>query len=410
MKLSTKWFGMAPRVAGMKVATAMVATVALLGTTACTLDYTVAYVYTTARGKAGTPGYINAYGVDYATGALITLTGSPFKTGVNPTAIVASPDAKTLYVVNHDDSTVQAYTVGSGGVLTTKGSAVATGSLPTSEAIDTSGKFLLVTFTYQSGFSASKPGPGGVSVFPVGTDGTLGNATTVPVGNNPVAVVASNFNHFVYVVDQEASPRATVLGFAINPSNGALTPVPGTTITTAGGATQATGFPAGVTPSGIAEDPTARFVYITDQSANQLIGYVVQGSGSLVPMVNGPFTTGLFPLGVTIDPRGLYLYVANFNANTVSEYAIDTATGTPSSSGSGGTAVGTGPTAVAIDPALGVYLYTSNNLDGTTSGEKLNPHNGTLGSVQNTPYPGSGQPTAVATIASGTHSTQVVQP
>ena len=36
------------------------------------------------------------------------------------------------------------------------------------------------------------------------------------------------------------------------------------------------------------------------------------------------------------------------------------------------------PTCIAIEPALGKYLYTSNNLDGTVSGEKLDPHNGGL--------------------------------
>ncbi len=124
------------------------------------------------------------------------------------------------------------------------------------------------------------------------------------VGNNPVAITTSNFNSFVYVVDQEVSPNATVLGFSENTSTGALTVVPGTVITTVAGKTVATGFAAGTIPSAIAEDPTARFVYVTDQATNQLYGNVVQANGSLIPMVNGPFTTGVFPVAITIDPRG----------------------------------------------------------------------------------------------------------
>ena len=46
-----------------------------LGLTACTRDYTVAYVYMTAANK-GAAGVINAYAVDYLTGALVRI-GSP---------------------------------------------------------------------------------------------------------------------------------------------------------------------------------------------------------------------------------------------------------------------------------------------------------------------------------------------
>ena len=60
----------------------------------------------------------------------------------------------------------------------------------------------------------------------------------------------------------------------------------------------ATGYAAGVMPSAIAEELTARFVYVTDEAANQLIGYTVQANGSLVPMINGPFPTGLFPINL----------------------------------------------------------------------------------------------------------------
>ena len=110
-----------------------------------------------------------------------------------------------------------------------------------------------------------------------------------PVGINPVGVNVSYFNHFVYVLDQEPSPNAKILGFSQNTTTGALTPIPGTTVTGSGASTVTTGYAAGVTPSAIAEELTARFIYVTDQAANQLIGYTVQANGSLVPMINGPF-------------------------------------------------------------------------------------------------------------------------
>jgi 6-phosphogluconolactonase len=197
-----------------------------------------------------------------------------------------------------------------------------------------------------------------------------------------------------------------------NATTGALTPTPGTTITTdSTGKTVATGYGAGVTPSAIAIDPSARFVYITDQATNVLYGNVVSNNGSLVAMVNGPFATGIFPVGVTVDPRGLFLYVANLTSSTVSAYAIDTASGTPVGSvGSASTTVDTAPTCVTIEPALGLYTYTSNNLANTVSALKLDPHNGGLGSVQNTPFPAGGLPTCAVSVANGSHPSQIIVP
>jgi 6-phosphogluconolactonase len=398
---------------GRGAAAAMMSLAMGFGLTACTRDYTVAYVYATTAPKNGQGGGVAQYAVDYQSGSLVGLTVSPVAAGNNPTAIVAALNGLFVYVLNRDDSTVQEFAIGSDGKLTSKNTYPITGSLPSGAAVDGSGKFLYVTYTYQTGYSATTPGPGGVSIFPINADNSLGTPLNQNVGNNPVAVVTNGFNNFVYVVDQEATPNAAVLGFTRDASTGALTPVPGTTVGPAvpGGPTVAKGFPAGVTPSAIAEDPRGHFVYVTDRAANQLIGYVVQDGGALVPMVNGPFSTGLYPVAVTIDPRGLYLYVANYNANTVSAYAINSASGTPAGTvGSGATPVGTAPAALAIEPALGIYLFVANNLDGTISGQQLDPHNGSLKAVENTPFPATGLPTGIVAVANGSHATQVVQP
>ena len=186
--------------------------------------------------------------------------------------------------------------------------------------------------------------------------------------------------------------------------------MPGTVITTdPTGKTVATGYGAGTMPSAIAEDPSARFVYITDEATNQLYGNLVANNGTLVPMVNGPFATGIFPRGLTIDPRGKFLYVANFSSNSVGAYAIDQSSGTPVGSvGSASTTVDTAPTCVTVEPALGIYLYSSNNLASTVSAMKLDPHNGGLSQVQNTPFPSSPLPTCAVSVANGSHPTQVI--
>jgi len=380
----------------------------MLGLTSCSLDYVVGYVYVTAA--KSTPGIIHQYSIDYQSGAL-TEIGSPVQAGANPVRIVAAPNGKFVYVVNKGDSTVQELAVNADGTLTSKNSYKVTGTAPTAAAIDPQGAFLYVTFTYQTGYSAANPGPGGVTIFPVNADNSLGTPSTVNVGNNPVGVTVSYFNHFVYVLDQETAAKANILGFAQNTTSGALTAVPGTTITTVSGKTVATGYPAGVVPSAIAEEQTARFVYVTDQAANQLIGYTVSPNGALTPMVNGPFPTGQFPTNLTIDPTGKLIYVVNFNSDSIQGYMIDNATGTPSSSvGAFNKGVGSGPTCVAIDPALGTNLYTSDGSGDTVSAAKVQVNTGGLSGVQNSPFLASGQPTCLAIVPNGAHASQIIQP
>jgi 6-phosphogluconolactonase len=387
-----------------RIAKVSVLSVAMVfGLASCSLDYVVGYVYVTT--SHGAQGVINQYAIDFQSGAL-TQIGTPATAGNNPVKIVAAPNGQFVYVINQGDSTVQEFAVQSGGPLASVHT-YPTGNTPTALAIDPQGAFLYVTFKNQTGTT----GPGGISIFPVNADNSLGPSTMQPIGSNPIGIVVSNFNHYVYVVDQETQPNAQILGFSQNTTTGALTPVAGTTITTVAGKTVATGYLSGVVPSAITEELTARFVYVTDQAANHLIGYTVQPNGSLVAMVNGPFTTGLFPAGVTVDPTGKLLYVVNYNSNTIQGYAIDTFTGTPSGAvGAFATSTGTGPTCVAIDPALGTNLYVSNSLDNTVTGEKLTPETGGLAPVENSPFAAAGGPTCLAVVPNGAHASQTITP
>ena len=405
---------------------------AMISVTACSRDYVLAYLYvTTAKPLASgsNNGGVSAFAVDYQSGSLSPLADSPIPAGDNPVALAASPNSLYLYVVNQNDSNVMVYSIGTDGKLFNQQTVNVTGSTPTAVAVDAAGAFLYVTFKYQLGptgqqlYSPASPGPGGITIFPISSaNGQLGTPSTVLVGNNPVGVVVSKPQintpaaSYVYVIDQETqangSPIGVALGFSENLSTGALTPVPGTVITTPpNGPTVATGYGAGTTPSAIAEDPSARFVYITDQASNQLYGYLTAASGALTPMPNGPFSTGLLPVGVTVDPRGKYLYVANASSSTVGAYAINEATGTPTGSvGSASTTTDTNPTCVTIDPALGIYLYTSNMLASDVTALQLNANTGGLKQVQNTPFPSSGLPTCAVAVANGSHPTQLINP
>ncbi len=389
-----------------------------LGLTACSRDYTVAYLYVTAATRT-TAGQVNAYAVDFQSGALEQLSDSPIPSGgSNPVAIVAAPNAQNVYVLNHDTSTVVHFDIGTDGKLypqtttnVVQGAGGINGSFPVAAAIDPAGKFLYVLFTYQNGFTTARPGPGGIAVFPLDSSGNLGAPLTFngnpyyPVGNNPSAIAISPKGGFVYVVDREfttgGTPFGVMLAYTANTTTGALTQVVGP-LTTGG---QPGGFAVGASPSSIVEEPAGLYVYVTDSNTNQLFAFQTNSVGVPTALTTSPYSTGLFPVNVTVDPRGQFLYVANFGSSTVSAYTITN--GSPSAV-AGSATVATGPTCVTIEPALGIYLYTSNNTDGSVSGEQLDPHSGSLRTVQGSQFSAGALPTCAVAVANGAHATQIV--
>jgi len=221
---------------------------------------------------------------------------------------------------------------------------------------------------------------------------------------NNSAVYVSAYDQSAYnpggTVTSNANP-GWVFSFAVG-SGGALTT-----------AAQSP-YEAGVKPSALACDPTNRFVYATDFASNELIGYAVQNTGVLNFLVNGPFKTGNEPTGVVIDPRGIFMYVSDSLDSSISGYNIALPTGTPSaivnSNSSLVYATDTQPVAIAVDPALGRYVYTANHIGNTVSGFRLNPSTGVLTQTQATPYPTGSVPTALVIVPHGNHAIQVVTP
>ena len=173
-------------------------------------------------------------------------------------------------------------------------------------------------------------------------------------------------------------------------------------------------YKAGIKPSALVSDPTNRFVYVTDFASNQLIGYTIQNGSTLNFLINGPFRTGNEPDSIAIDPRGKYLYLSNGLDSTVSAYVIDLATGTPSAAvnvtGAQSNSTDTTPVAIVVDPAVGRFVYTANQLGDSVSGFILNPDTGALTASQSTPYPTGDQPSALAVAPHGNHSIQVTSP
>lgn len=382
--------------------------------TACqlvTIDYV--FVACSAGTSPGSAGMIYTYNVDSQSGALrqpprpLVSSG-----GTNPVSLAVTSNYLHLYVANQGNNSIVHFAIAVSGALT-KQDSITLGEAPVAIAVNNANTYLYVI----SGTTSAT-----LTEYALNKSGAIGSivaqtALVLPGFTSdtilPAAISVEPNNNFVYVsaYDQSAyNPGGSVtstanpgwvFGYAVG-SGGALTPTPNSP------------YQAGVRPSGMAPDPTNRFLYITDYASNDLIGYQIQPNGVLTFLVNGPFKTGNEPSGVTIDPRGIYLYVSNELDSSVTGYIIALQTGTPSalvnSNASAIYATDTQPVAITVDPALGRFVFTANHLGDSVSGFFLNPDSGVLTQSLQTPYPTGALPTALVSIPHGNHSIQAVFP
>jgi 6-phosphogluconolactonase (cycloisomerase 2 family) len=394
--------------------------------TACSLT-SVDYVYVASSSG------IQAYAVDSQSGALRTFAPAVSSGVSSPIAMAVTSDSANLYLANLGTSSsggsIVHYAIGLTGALTVKDTLTLSDN-PVSLAVNTAG-----TYLYVASCSSSATAPsllcstsGKLTEYAL-SSGTIGSASShsslnltgayaadvlVPTG---VAVLANNGTNIkgtaVYVTayDQTAYNPGGITTSGANPgwvfgynigSGGALT------------ATTNSPYEAGVKPSAIAADPTDRFVYVTDFASNELIGYTILDGSTLNFMTSGPFKTAGEPSAITLDPRGMFIYVTNALDSTVSAYEITQATGNPTGAvnitGSPFNSTDTTPVAIIVDPALGRFVYTANELGNSVSGFRLNATSGSLSPTQSTPYPTGSKPTALIAVPHGNHATQLVTP
>ncbi len=376
--------------------------------TACQIT-TIDYVFLATAGDSN-GGQIQVFAADSQSGALRKGADTVSTNGNDPVALATTSDYQHLYVANADNDTVVHYAIDYSGKLTAKDTVTLSDS-PVALAVNQAGTYLYVV----SGSSSAT-----LTEFPL-TSGTIGTPTsTQPLTLNganagdtliPTAVTVLRNNNAVYATAYDKSaynPGGTTTS---NANPGWVFPF---TVGSDGTLTASAGSPfqAGVKPTGVVADPTNSYLYVTDFASNDLIGYTVQSNGILSYLLNGPFKTGNQPDAIAVDPRGKFLYVSNQLDSSVSAYVIDLKTGTPSSAinvtGSSVNSTDTSPLAIAVDPALGRFVYTANYLGNSISGFRLDPTAGTLQDTQSTPYPSGSKPTAIAIVPHGNHSIQSI--
>jgi 6-phosphogluconolactonase (cycloisomerase 2 family) len=376
--------------------------------TACSLT-TVDYVYVASSSG------IQIFAVDSQSGALRT-GADTVTTGLSsPVAMATTSDYANLYVANKGNNTVVHYAIGLHGELTVKDT-LTLGSTPVALATDTAGTYLYVVasgstatlteYALSSGTIGSETAQEALSAPGYASD------TIIPTGVSVLVNTETVSGNAVYVTayDQSAyNPGGTTTS-----DNSAPGYVYGYTIGSGGTLTATTNSPyaAGIKPTAIAAEPTNYYLYVTDYASNQLIGYSIMGGNRLSYLTAGPFKTGNEPSAIAIDPRGKFIYVTNFLDFSVTAYAITQATGAPTVAnnvtGNSSNSTDTEPVAIAVDPALGRFVYTANYLGNSVSGFRLDAASGALTATQSTPYSTGSEPTAVVIIPHGNHATQSI--
>jgi 6-phosphogluconolactonase len=262
---------------------------------------------------------ISAFTVNPASGALTAVPGSPFAAGTDPQAMavvtawlwVSNADGLVvrasawLYVANAGSDNVSAYTIDAGtgalAPLSPGPSTIATGKNPTSIVVDGSIVFV-----------ANHGGSNDISAFSIDTGtGVLAPiaGSPFPAGGNPLSLVVAQG---LYTANPDAT-NPTISGFSVDPISGALSRRSGSP------------FPLPVSHY-MATDQTGAYLYVT--SGASVVGYRIDATtGALTPLPGFPVSAGANAYSITVDPTNQFLYVTNDGAANVSGFTLDASTG-----------------------------------------------------------------------------------
>lgn len=140
------------------------------------------YVYVANSGSNNVSAFFINDGTNGGAGSLTKVTGSPFAAGTAPSAILAEPSGKYLYVANGGSSTISAYKItATTGALQKIAGTFSTGSAPDSLSVSNDGKHL---------YAANKSS-GSVSVFTINANGTLTAGTAAVTGTSPTSITST---------------------------------------------------------------------------------------------------------------------------------------------------------------------------------------------------------------------------
>lgn len=199
-------------------------------------------------------GGLTSYSINPGNGQLIK--GPSFGLGSNTRLAppVIDPSGRYLYVADSNSGQVFGLSINGGGLTPIPGSPFSTGAGTVSIAASSTAVF------------AANQSSGDVTMYQVGAGGALSQVgIPVPTGGNPASVAVDPTGNYVYVANQ-----SQLLALNTTPSG----PYP---------LTYLRGYNAGTVPSFVAVDPDGSFVYVVNTISNDVSGFAISASGTLLP-------------------------------------------------------------------------------------------------------------------------------
>jgi 6-phosphogluconolactonase (cycloisomerase 2 family) len=243
---------------------------------------------------------VAGFAFDSSSGKLIPVPGSPFPTGNTPAqAVQAGLQGKFLYVSNNGDSAggISAFTINfnTGALTPIPGSPFPTGaagSFPGPSALVVNSNFLYVAL------AGTVNANNKIVVFSI--DQNSGNLTPIAgspflTGNDPlymtlVPITTVGFQAFLYTANIHDN---TISAFTADDNTGALTPISGSPY--AGASTLA-----GLAVSQRTTNAGNFILYAADQSGS-IRAYTIDGNkGALSAISGSPFSVGSSPILLTV--------------------------------------------------------------------------------------------------------------
>jgi 6-phosphogluconolactonase len=328
---------------------------------------------------------VTAFRLNSNTGNLDQILGSPYPTGISPSAIRVHPSGKFVYVANAGEDSISLYKVGSDGALAEVTPRTATGKQPAELLMDPAGSFLFAVNSADNTITAYSIDAGS------GALQKTANSPYATSGFTPLKGAITSSGKFLFVANSNSS---SISGFATD-SSGGLTPVPHSPITV------------GNEPNWIAIDPSGKFLYVANLQDGTFSGFSIDGNtGELSGMSGSPFgvantSTATVPISaVAVDASGKYLYVTSLGSgNNVYGYAVDSNSGVPTTPISGSPFAAGSAAAFIVSDTTGSLLFVGNQTSNTVSGFKITASSGVLTLVSTTST--ASAPTSMVVVKEG---------
>lgn len=260
------------------------------------------YLYATDLNAGTVAGFL----YNSSSGMLTPVPGSPFPAGNTPVqAVQATPEGGTglfLYVSNLNDSVggISAYAINqqNGALSPIIGSPFPTGAPgtypgPSAMVVTYNNNFLYVAL---AGTANANNQIAAFSINPATGYLTALPQSPVTTGNDPLQMAyvpfTANAQGFLYTANVQ---DGTISAFTSDNTTGVLTPVKGSP------------FVSGTSVWGLSQILTSSgdyFLYAADPQAQTVVGYTIDGStGALTPLLGSPFAAGGAPMLLTITSQ-----------------------------------------------------------------------------------------------------------